>query len=117
MKFALKLKELRESRNLTQRDLADILDISKGSIGMWESTDRMPNSKSLQQIAQYFNVPMEELLEVDITPEERAAGASSTRTARITPIEDEMLYAFRQVGKSHGEEAQRALITIAENMK
>lgn len=116
MKFSLKLKELRESHNLTQRALADILHISKGSIGMWESTDRKPNSKALQQIAAFFDVPMEELLEDDFTPEERAAGASATRKESITPIEDEMLYTFRQIGKRFGEQAQRDYITVGENI-
>lgn len=117
MKFSLKLKELRESRRLTQRDLAQALNISKGSIGMWESTERVPNSKRLQQIANYFNISMDELIgREDITFEERATGASATRKENITPIEDDLLYAFRQFAKTHNEETQRAIITMIEKM-
>lgn len=116
MKFSLKLKELRETHDLTQRDLAAALKVSKGSIGMWESTDRIPNSKRLQQIASYFKIPMEELLEDDFTPEERAAGFSETRKMTVTPIEDDLLYVFRQIGKRFGEQAQRDYITVGENM-
>lgn len=63
MKFALKLKELREYYHLTQRDLAEALNLSKGSIGMWESTDRVPNANTLKKIAQFFDVSMDELID------------------------------------------------------
>lgn len=117
MKFSLKLKELREERGLTQRDLANALNLSKGCIGMWESTDRIPNAKQLVQIAKYFGISVDSLLEVDeITPEEKKAGASATKKISISPIEDELLYVFREVGKKRGEAAQRALIEMMEKM-
>lgn len=117
MKFSLKLKELREERGFTQRDLANALNLSKGCIGMWESTDRIPNAKQLVQIAKYFGISVDSLLEVDeITPEEKKAGASGTKKMSITPIEDEMLYLFREVGKRHGEKGQRAMLDLAENL-
>ena len=96
MKFSLKLKELREERGLTQRDLAKALNLSKGSIGMWESTDRIPNAKQLVQLATFFGVSVDSLLDInEITPGEKAAGAAATKKISITPIEDEMLYVFR----------------------
>lgn len=117
MKFSLKLKELRENRGLTQRDLAQALKLSKGSVGMWESTERLPNAKQLQQIANYFDVSIDELLgREDFTPEERAAGAMATRKESITPLEDDLLYVFRQIGKRYGEQAQRDFVTVGENM-
>lgn len=116
MKFSLKLKELRETHNLTQRELATALKVSKGSIGMWESTNRIPNAKRLQQIANYFKIPMEELLENDFSPEERAAGLSETRKMTVTPIEEDVVHVIRQIGKRYGEQAQRDYITVGENM-
>lgn len=117
MKFSLKLKELREERGLTQRDLAKALNLSKGSIGMWESTDRIPNAKQLVQLATFFGVSVDSLLDInEITSGEKAAGASATKKISITPIEDEMLYVFREVGKTRGEPAQRAIIEMVEKM-
>ena len=52
----------------------------------------------------------------NISPEERAAGASLTRRVNVTPIEDDLLYAFRKLGKKHGEEMQRSIITMIEKM-
>ncbi len=117
MKFSLKLKELREKKGVSQRDVAEALKISKGSIGMWESTDRIPNAKQLNLLADFFGVSVDELLGRDeITPEERAQGARETIKKSITPIEDEMLYAFREVEKKLGVKGQRAVIDVAESM-
>ena len=35
MSFALKLKELRENKGLSQRELALILNIGVSTVGMW----------------------------------------------------------------------------------
>lgn len=117
MKFSLKLKELREKKGVSQRDVAEALKISKGSIGMWESTDRIPNAKQLNLLADFFGVSVDELLGRDeITPEERAAGLSHTRKEDITPLEEDLLFVFRDIGKRYGENAQRDYITVGENM-
>jgi len=114
MSFALKLKELREEKRLSQAQLARELNVGIGSVGMWESTRRTPPAKRLQQIANYFGVTVDELL--DPTPDEQVAGASATRRVSVTPIEDELLYAFRKLGRKHGEQTQRSIIDMIEKM-
>ena len=117
MSFALKLKELRETKGYTQKDLAKRINVSVSSVGMWESTSQIPTAKKLIEIAALFNVSVDTLLDAStITPEERAAGASETKGVKITPLEDDMLYVFREVGKKRGEAAQRALIEMMEKM-
>lgn len=117
MKFSLKLKELRELKGLSQRELAKTLNIGVGSVGMWESTDRIPNAKQLNLLANFFGISIDELLGRDeLTKEEIAAGARGTIKKSLTPIEDEMLYAFREVGKKLGVKGQRAVIDVAESM-
>ena len=117
MSFSLKLKELRETKGYTQRELAKKLNVSVSTVGMWESTSQIPTAKKLLEVAALFNVSVDTLLDAsDITPEERAAGATATKKESITPIEDELLYAFREVGAKRGEAAQRALIEMIEKM-
>lgn len=117
MSFALKLKELRETKGYTQKDLAKRLNVSVSSVGMWESTSQIPTAKKLIEIAALFNVSVDTLLDAStITPEERAAGVTATKKESITPIEDELLYVFREVGAKRGEAAQRALIEMMEKM-
>ncbi len=114
MSFALKLKELREEKGLSQAQLARELNVGIGSVGMWESTQRTPPAKRLKLIANYFGVTVDELLEV--TPDEQAAGAILTRKASITPIEDELLHVFRRLGKKYDEKTQRGIIDMIEKM-
>ncbi len=117
MNFSIRLKELRESKNISQAQLAKDLQVSNGCVGMWESKKQIPPAQKLMQIANYFNVSIDYLLgHSEFTPEERTAGASETKKISITPIEDEMLYIFREIGKKRGVEAQQALIAVAEKM-
>lgn len=117
MDFAIRLKKLREQKNISQKQLAFDLGVGIGTVGMWESSKRIPPAKKLHTIANYFNVSVDYLLGRQYpTPEEQSAGASATRKESITPIEDEMLYTFREIGKKFGEQAQRNYITVGENM-
>ncbi len=59
MSFALKLKELREKKGLSQAQLAKELNVGIGSVGMWESTQRTPPAKKLKNIAEYFGVTID----------------------------------------------------------
>lgn len=114
-----KIRELRKLHNLNQAQLAQICNTSISNVSGWELEKWQPSNDDLITLANYFNVSIDYLLnrtDSDITFEERAAGATSTKKINITPIEDEMLYFFREIGKKHGEAAQRALITVAEKM-
>lgn len=113
----LKIKELRLENGLTQKELAKAINTSNKNIWAYENEKAFPPPETLIALANFFEVTVDELVGHDTpTPEERAAGASLTRKVSIIPIEDEMLYVFRQIGKKHGEQAQRALITVAEKM-
>ena len=61
-KFKERLKQLRTESGLTQTELADKLQMSKGSIGNYESGNREPNMETLEAIADFFNVDMNYLL-------------------------------------------------------
>ncbi len=113
----MKLKLLREQKNISQTELAKHLGVVRSTICQYEKGNRIPDTETLIKIADYFNVSIDYLLGHNaITTEEREAGAAETKKISITPIEDEMLYTFREIGKKHGEQAQRALITVAEKM-
>ncbi len=73
--------------------------------------------ETLLKIASFFGVSVDYLLgREDFTPEEISAGAMATRKESITPLEDDLLYVFRRLGKKHGEEIQRSIITMIEKM-
>lgn len=62
MKFNARLKELRQDRKLTQEEFSKLTGISRSAIGMYESGKREPNFKTLELIADFFNVDMDYLL-------------------------------------------------------
>ena len=62
MNFNDRLKELRQGRKLTQEEFSKLTGISRSAIGMYESGKREPNFKTLELIADFFNVDMDYLL-------------------------------------------------------
>lgn len=61
-KFAKRLKELREEKRLSLKDLAKAINVSDVAIGRWEKQTRIPNIESLILLAQYFNVTTDYML-------------------------------------------------------
>lgn len=55
------LAELRNKNNLTQKELAEALNISISSIAMYEIGARVPSLKRAKQIADYYKVPIEKI--------------------------------------------------------
>ncbi len=60
--FKDRLKYLRKEKNLYQKDLAKIIGVSDGAVGMYEIGKRMPDKEILLVIANYFNVSFDYLL-------------------------------------------------------
>lgn len=60
-----KLKELRNGRTLSQRTFAAHLGVSQATIASWESGRTEPDNTMLKQIAKYFNVSIDYLLDND----------------------------------------------------
>lgn len=60
--FAERLKELRKSKGITQTEFAKIFNISNGTIGNWESGNRIPDTEMLKMLADFFNVSIDYLV-------------------------------------------------------
>lgn len=60
--FGDRLKELRNSKNLSQEELGEILGVRKSSISNWETDKATPTYDILIKLAQYFNVTTDYLL-------------------------------------------------------
>ena len=56
------LRYLRKKRRITQIALSESLNIPKPYISMWEKNKCMPDKKYSKQLADYFNVSIDELL-------------------------------------------------------
>lgn len=54
-----RITELRESRKMTQEELAKKLNISRASLSHYEKNRREPDYETLQKIADYFQVSID----------------------------------------------------------
>ena len=73
MKFGDRLKELRLSFDMTQKELGDKLNISDRVIGYYESNDRFPKDQEIiTDIAKLFNVSIDYLMGVSNNPKGEA---------------------------------------------
>ena len=61
--FGKRLKELRTEKGLSQQKLGEIFGFCNQTISFWESGSREPDLDTLLEIAHYFEVSLEELLE------------------------------------------------------
>lgn len=60
--FAIRLKELRAEKQISQTELAAILNISNRTISMYEQGNSEPNVETLAKIAAYFYVSTDYLI-------------------------------------------------------
>ena len=60
--FAMRLRELRTSKNLSQLQLSEKIGITKQTVSLWERSKRRPNLEMMANLAGYFDVSLEYLL-------------------------------------------------------
>lgn len=78
--FALRLKELREGKGISQKTFAIDMHFAQSTIGMWESGKREPDFETLCKIANYFNVTLDYLVGRADTPTPVPQTAQSAET-------------------------------------
>lgn len=63
MDLGKKLKELRNSKNLTQENLANQLNISRVNYTRYETNKARPDYETIIKIADYYDISLDELFE------------------------------------------------------
>lgn len=92
----LRIKELRKEREWTVEHLADLVGLSKSYVSEIENGKKQANQARIQKFADAFGIPVFQLLD-DTT---------------LSQGERDVLTAFSKLES----DAQRALLTVAENM-
>ena len=62
MEFATRLREIRQEKKISQKDLADLLHVSKMCISHWEKGNSEPSIAQLKTLATYFSVSVDYLV-------------------------------------------------------
>ena len=66
---------LRKEKGMTQKDLADMLNITDKAVSKWERNIAFPDTATIPKIAEIFGVSVEELMNAKSIPENRRKGA------------------------------------------
>lgn len=61
MTFGTKLQKLRVEKNMSQKEVSDILEVSQTIYGKWESDIFFPTYKNLKKIAAFYVLDVESL--------------------------------------------------------
>ena len=62
-----KIKKYRKEMELTQEGLADAIGVTVGAVSKWENGNTVPDIMTMMQLANFFNISMDELLGFDLT--------------------------------------------------
>jgi len=82
--FGEKLKQIRQEKNLSQEDFANLLGTSKQVISRYETGQRTPKITIAQQYADKLNVPLSFLIDDQL--QDAAAEASILNNPKINAI-------------------------------
>ena len=58
----MNLKTFRLSKNLTQLELAKLLNVKRTTVSMWENNKSLPNIDTLKKIAQVLDCTVDDLI-------------------------------------------------------
>ena len=88
MSFAENLKQLRKERQLSQEDLAEILDVSRQAVSKWEQGIGYPEVEKLLLLSSKLNISLDSLMATEIRQESNTKKQNATGKITITsPVE------------------------------
>lgn len=93
MTIGERLLKLRKERNLSQEDLANVLDVSRQTISKWETDQSMPDFDKIIPLCEYFGITSDELLTGNSNIKEAKASNVKSNFARNIAVAV-MLYIF-----------------------
>ncbi len=62
MELGRMISRLRTDKGLSQRDFAELLGVSNGAVGMWETEKRQPDLDTVKKMAAFFGVSVDYLM-------------------------------------------------------
>lgn len=71
MKFGEIFRRERTNRGFSQSEVAKILQVSPSTIGMWEQNRRVPPLEKLEEIADVFNINLNQLTGNETNPQQK----------------------------------------------
>ncbi len=89
----LKLKEIRENKNVLQKDLAEAIQRTRACVSQWEVGKTEPSINDLNEIANYLQCTVDELL----GREDYATGNVVIEGTQLSADEQQLLELYRML--------------------
>lgn len=105
MSFAENLKQVRSERQLSQEELAEMLDVSRQAISKWEQGIGYPEVEKLLLLSSKLNISLDSLMSTEIAQEDHSKNANVTGTIIITSPHENAIVTCCKVlssGKMYG---------------
>ena len=81
MDFGGKLRQLRKDKNISQEKLAQYLNVSFQAVSKWENNNTCPDIALLPEIARFFGITVDELLQAEHIDEKKLFAEYESRAA------------------------------------
>lgn len=62
MDFGEKIKNIRKEKKMTQKQMANILNVSRQAISNWENNKNFPDLEMIIKISRFFSLTLDELI-------------------------------------------------------
>ena len=56
------ISQIRKSRNMTQKDLSEMIGVSRSTVAMWETGKSNPTVSMLRRLSELFRCSIDELI-------------------------------------------------------
>ena len=107
------IKRLRRERNITQEQLAEVLNISTAAVSKWERGETYPDITLLFPLAQYFSVSIDDLMGYDAEKEAAEVKAIIDKMCEIrSRPESERLAFAKDAYLAHPNNYQLAVLYL-----
>ncbi len=93
MSIGTKIFELRSAKNLSQSDLADLLNVSRQSVSKWETDAAVPDLDKLIKLCDVFGVTLDELT-CRVVNEESKAPSVAAEVKKERPMTQQITIGY-----------------------
>ncbi|MFI3914285.1 helix-turn-helix domain-containing protein [Carnobacterium maltaromaticum] len=91
MAFGDKLKQLRENRDMKQKELAELLYLRQSSVSDYENNKSIPSGEIINKLTKIFNVSADYLLDIE-TPNKSTLDKTIEETMEELKNENTLLF-------------------------
>lgn len=119
MSFANNLKRIRKDRNLSQEELAELLNVSRQAVSKWEQGVGFPEVEKLLLLSSELNISLDTLMSNEMTQSCNQSNKHFKGTITITSPHENILttcYKVQATGRIKGRKnsPQYALFAVSD---